>query len=228
MYRFLLALLLSSSTLLAQQQTSVDAVTFAKGIQQPGIQVFDVRTAGEFNTGHLPDALQADYTKKTEFNERVQYLNKTKPVYVYCLSGGRSSAAARWMRENGFQQVVELEGGINAWKQAGEPLTGVSEKKPQMSVATYEKAIQQKGWVLTDVGATWCPPCRQMEPVLEKFLRENKQVTLVKVDGGNDVELMKAIDAKGLPTFILYKDGKEVWRKQGVVELRVLTEALQR
>jgi rhodanese-related sulfurtransferase len=215
-------LMLTGITAMAQQQQAVDAAEFDKDIQQPDVQVFDVRTAGEFSTGHLPHALQADYTKKEEFKDRVQYLDRKKTVYIYCLSGGRSAAAAKWMRENGFANVVELEGGINAWKRAGKQLEGVAEKKPQLSVADYNKAVQAKGYVLTDVGATWCPPCKQMEPVLEKFFRQHPQVKKVMVDGGNDQDVMKSIDATRLPTFIFYKDGKEVARKQGVMELAEL------
>ncbi|MEI3798984.1 MULTISPECIES: rhodanese-like domain-containing protein [unclassified Chitinophaga] len=215
-------LMLTGITAMAQQQQAVDAAEFDKDIQQPGVQVFDVRTAGEFSTGHLPHALQADYTKKEEFKDRVQYLDKKKPVYIYCLSGGRSAAAARWMRENGFVNVVELDGGINAWKRAGKQLEGVAEKKPQLSVADYNKAVQAKGYVLTDVGAAWCPPCKQMEPVLEKFFQKHPQVKKVAVDGGNDQDVMKSVDATKLPTFIFYKDGKEVARKQGVMELAEL------
>lgn len=227
MRRFLLVamVLLAGSSLRAQQQQSENAAAFDKDIQQPGIQVFDVRTAGEFNTGHLPNALQADYTKKAEFKDRVQYLDKKKPVYIYCLSGGRSSAAAKWMRENGFDQVVELEGGINAWKQAGKPLEGVADKQPQLTIADYNKSVLAKGWVLTDVGAAWCPPCKQMEPVLEKFFQKHKQVKKVFVDGGKDQDVMKAINASSLPTFIFYKDGKEVGRKEGVITLEELERA---
>ncbi|WP_212002421.1 rhodanese-like domain-containing protein [Chitinophaga sp. HK235] len=228
MYRFLVTavLLCTGSALQAQQSNIEDAAAFSKDIRQPGVQVFDVRTAAEYNTGHLPNALQADYNNKAEFNERVKYLDKQKPVYVYCLGGGRSSKAAQWMRENGFNKVVELENGVNAWKQAGLSLEGVSEKKPQMTVDAYNKGIA-KGIVLTDVGAVWCPPCKQMEPTLVKFLQKNKNVTFVKVDGGNDTDVMKAIDAKGLPTLILYKNGKEVWRKQGVSTMEELNAALK-
>jgi rhodanese-related sulfurtransferase len=227
MRRFLLTamVMLTGNVLMAQQKQSEDAAAFEKDIQQSGIQVFDVRTAGEFNTGHLPHALQADFTKKEEFKDRVQYLDKKKPVYIYCLSGGRSSAAAKWMRENGFEQVVELEGGINAWKQAGKPLDGVADKQPQLSIEDYNKAALSKGWVLTDVGAAWCPPCKQMEPVLEKFFQKHTQVKKVFVDGGKDQEVMKAINASKLPTFIFYKDGKEVGRKEGVITLAELDKA---
>lgn len=205
-----------------------DAVTpdvFEKGMQQPGVQVLDVRTAKEFGTGHLPDALQADFTKKEEFYHRMESVDKTKPVYIYCLSGGRSSAAAKWMRENGYREVVELNGGTMAWKQAGKPLTG-STGGPQMSVATYDKAVAGGKWILVDVGADWCPPCRIMEPIVKQFVKENK-VKVLNVDGGKDTDVMKKINTATLPTFVLYKDGKEVWRKEGVASLEEFKAAMK-
>ncbi len=211
-YVALLGLLISVVSGASAQQ--VDVSVFQQSIQKKDAQVFDVRTAGEFNTGHLHNALQADYTKKGEFIERVQYLDKEQAIYIYCLSGGRSTAAAKWLRENGFREVIELKGGINAWKQAGLPVEGVADAQ-QMSVDTFHMAVAS-GDVLVDVGAEWCPPCRKMEPVIQAYLKENKQVRLLKVDGGRDREVMQAINATSLPTFILYRDGREVWRKQGV------------
>lgn len=198
---------------------------FQKGIRQPGVQVLDVRTAKEFKTGHLPDALQADFTKKEEFFDRLRFVDKNKPVYVYCLSGGRSAAAAKWMRENGYKEVVELAGGTMAWKQAGKPLTGAV-TAPQMTAAQFDKSVAGSGWVLVDVGAEWCPPCRMMEPVVKQFVEE-KKLKRVNVDGGKDTDVMKKIHAATLPTFVLYKNGKEVWRKEGTTSLEEFRAAMK-
>lgn len=199
------------ANVLSVQAQEVDATTFEKGIREEKVQILDVRTPGEFSSGHLHHALQADYTNQPVFKERVAYIDKQQPVYIYCLSGGRSAAAAEWMRKEGFRSVIELEGGINAWKKAGKPLDDVT-AIPEMSVDAFNTAIQS-GEVLVDVGAEWCPPCRKMEPVLQQYLRKHKQVKLLRVDGGRDQQVMQAIHAATLPTFILYKNGKEVWRK---------------
>jgi thioredoxin len=72
--------------------------------------------------------------------------------------------------------------------------------------------------VLVDFGAEWCPPCKKMEPVIAEFLKEqSEKVKLVKMDGGNEIELMKTLKVDALPTFILYKKGQESIRKQGVM-----------
>ncbi len=211
---------------LAVKAQTVDVQTFGNGMKAADVQLFDVRTAAEYRTGHLPGALQADYNNKKEFFDRVQYLDKDKPVYIYCLVGGRSGAAAKWMRENGFSHVIDLAGGINAWKQAGKPLEGAVAVK-QMDIATFTRSIAT-GVVLVDVSAEWCPPCRKMEPVIRQ-LRQQKSNTLqiVNVDGGTDADVMKNISATVLPTFIVYRNGKEVWRKEGIATLEELTTAIK-
>src|SRR5690606_1246391 len=115
MKRMILLTCLFLSAMAGNAQQTVSAGEFEKGMQQPGVQLLDVRTAKEFNTGHLPDALQADFTKNEESISRIGDLDKSRPVYIYCQSGGRSTAAAKWMRSNGYNDVVELKGGVMAW-----------------------------------------------------------------------------------------------------------------
>ena len=79
----------------ADSSLKVTADDFEKGINGKNAQVLDVRTAAEYNSGHIKNALQSDWTNPGEFNERIQYVDKDKPVYVYCLVGGRSATAAR-------------------------------------------------------------------------------------------------------------------------------------
>lgn len=80
-------------------------------------------------------------------------MDKDKPVYIYCLAGSRSAAAADWMRKNGFKNVVKLTGGMNAWKKAGKPVVGASTEK-QMTIEQYWSKIPGNKTVLVDFGAT--------------------------------------------------------------------------
>lgn len=207
---------------------SVNADEFEKGIANQQVQVLDVRTAGEFNSGHLKDALQADWTNQDQFHDRVQYVDKDKPVYIYCLGGSRSAAAAAWMRKNGFKNVVELQGGINAWKKADKPVEGVTSKK-QMTSAEYWSTINANKSLLVDFGATWCPPCVKMKPVVDELVKEKgNSFKLFPVDGGVNTDVMKEMNVDALPVFIIYKNGKEVWRKQGLVAKSELIEELEK
>lgn len=101
---------------------------FENGIAKADIQILDVRTMQEYQSGHIKNALQADWTNMDEFIYRTQSLDKSKPVYAYCLSGARSAKAAQWLKEKGYK-VYNLESGIAAWKREGKPLEGVSDVK---------------------------------------------------------------------------------------------------
>lgn len=224
-------LLLFSGILSCKGQTDssskVNPDEFIKKIANGQDQILDVRTAGEFKSGHIQNALQADWNNKAQFTERIQFIDKDKPVYVYCLAGSRSAAAAEWMRKNGYHTVIELEGGINAWKKAEKPLEGGSTEK-QLTIDEYWARIPKDKTTLVDFGARWCPPCVKMEPILAE-LQANKDLnfSLVKVDGGIHTDVMNALNIEPIPFFIVYKKGKEVWRKQGVVSKEELFKQLK-
>ncbi len=195
---------------------TINVETFQQGIQQNNIQLLDVRTAGEYKTGHLKNALQANYNNSKEFADRIQHLDKNKPVYIYCLSGVRSENAMQELKEVGFLNVYHLKGGINAWKQQNKPVEG-STSNTQMTEVEYQQKINAGSVVLVDFGADWCPPCVKMKPIIADILKAMPQVKLVNVDGGNNVNLTKKYEVEALPVFIIYKDGKQIWRKQGIV-----------
>jgi len=205
---------------------NVDANTFEQKINAGGVQVLDVRTAGEYSGSHLKNVMLADWTDKAQFAERTKYLDKNKTLLVYCAAGGRSGQAAEWLKEQGFKEVVNLQGGITAWNAAGKPVVREG-GAVELSTAAFNATISSNNLVLVDVGAAWCPPCRKMEPVLEALAKELQgKYTLLKVDGGNDATVMKEIGAAVLPTYMVYKNGKLSWKKEGIVSLQELKEAL--
>ena len=117
-----LLLMLISFSAAAQTKNVINADDFEKAVKEKGAQILDVRRPDEFKEGHLKGAIRANWQDQKEFLEQVGHLDKKKPVYVYCLSGVRSGKAADWLSENGFVQVTNLQGGIEAWKKAGKPL----------------------------------------------------------------------------------------------------------
>jgi thioredoxin len=214
----------SSCSNTAQTKGTVSPDEFEKGIQQKNVQILDTRTAGEYRNGHISGALQADWTNEQQFTDRTSHLDKNKPVYVYCQTGVRSGEAAIYLREQGFKEVVNMQGGLSAWRKNGKSLEAADVSKAQMSRSDYDLATNSQNIVLVDFGAEWCPPCKKMEPVLAEFMKEQgEKVKLVKMDGGNEIELMKTLKVDALPTFILYKKGQETIRKQGVMTKEELT-----
>lgn len=89
--------------------------------ENPEMILLDVRTPQEFNSGHLAEARHIDFYAD-DFANQLEKLDSSKRYVVYCRSGGRSSRAAKMMREMGFATVSNLEGGILAWQRAKLPL----------------------------------------------------------------------------------------------------------
>jgi rhodanese-related sulfurtransferase len=211
----------------AQTKENLHADDFEKGVAKGEVQILDVRTQPEYNSGHLKNAFLADWNNKKVFQERVAHLDKSKPVYTYCLVGGRSSAAADWLIANGFKEVYNLEGGIQAWKKSDKPVEGIQKVK-QISLNDFRKSIPAEKTVLVDVGAKWCPPCKKMEPVIEALKQSHGNAfTLITVDGGEQENLAKELNAESFPTFIVYKNGKEVWRKSGIATKEELAQQVK-
>lgn len=93
---------------------SVNEAEFAKTVADKKTQVVDVRTAEEYATGYIENAVNMD-VKSPDFDKLIASLDKSRVVAVYCKSGSRSKVAAKKLAEKGYT-VVELDGGITTWK----------------------------------------------------------------------------------------------------------------
>lgn len=82
-----------------------------------GLQIVDVRTPREIGGGKIGAALELDYTRPN-FVDKIESLglDKTKPVVVYCATGGRSERAAQLFLEQGFTTIYNLEGGFSSYR----------------------------------------------------------------------------------------------------------------
>lgn len=120
-FLLLLSILLFACTAPGQGSGSLDAAGFDARLTEQGAQLLDVRTAGEFQGGHLADARNFDWTNG-ELEAIAPKLDKSKPVLLYCASGRRSAAARDFLVKQGFTDVVDLSGGIGAWTSAGRPV----------------------------------------------------------------------------------------------------------
>ncbi len=78
--------------------------------------LLDVRRADEYAAGHLPGAALLDVTDSVAFAQGVEQLDKEKNIYIYCRSGRRSRKAASILTSKGFN-VIDMQGGYNAWKE---------------------------------------------------------------------------------------------------------------
>ena len=101
---------------------NADVNEFAELVADTNVVVLDVRTASEFAEGHLERAINIDY-RQDDFVEKAKAtLPLDKKIAVYCRSGRRSAGAAGKLGDDGYK-LVNLKGGIIAWKEANRPVT---------------------------------------------------------------------------------------------------------
>jgi thioredoxin 1 len=215
---FFLALLPGSGK--AQERNnanSLPAVEFSEKLNHTqNAQLVDVRTPGEFRNGHLKNALNIDW-KSDDFTEKAAALDKNKPVFVYCMSGPRSEAAAAKLQAMGFRSIYEMQGGMMKWRNSGLSEVKVS-ASAGMSLIQYKELLKSGTPVLVDFYAEWCAPCRKMEPYLKKMAAGMQdQVKVVRINADENTELCKALNVDALPVLKLYKNDKLVWDHSGFV-----------
>jgi thioredoxin 1 len=93
----------------------------AKMASTPNAQIIDVRTPGEFGEGYIKGAININY-QGDSFADEIAKLDKSKPTFVYCRSGGRSAESCSYMANQGFTTLYELDGGISSWQHANKPI----------------------------------------------------------------------------------------------------------
>jgi thioredoxin 1 len=214
-----IALFFASCQGVAQKEGTINKTIsptdFEQKLKLADAQLIDVRSPEEYADGGIAGSLNINYNS-ADFEDRISKLDKTKPVLVYCLSGGRSGNAANKMNEMGFKEVYNMQGGLVQWRSEGKTAGKVAEG---MTMENYSKAISQKGYVLVDFNATWCAPCKKMLPWITKLAEEKKdKLTLLKIDADQNARLLADKGIKGIPYLELYKDGALVWKQAGYIE----------
>lgn len=107
----MLSFLLSSCT---AQSNRLTADEFEQHLQHDNILLVDVRTPQEFAQGHLRGAVNIDIYNDN-FLSRMQSLDTTQTLLLYCHSGNRSKQALQMLEKSGFKAVYDLDGGILEW-----------------------------------------------------------------------------------------------------------------
>lgn len=187
--------------------------------------VLDVRTPDEFTSEHIDNAVNINWNSP-DFVSKTDSYDKSKPVFVYCLSGGRSKKAAAKLNELGFTKVYELEGGILKWKADG--MMKNSTKQIGMTQDDFNKLLHTDKKVLVDFYAEWCAPCKKMEPYLLKMQKElADKVTIIRIDVDKNKTLATQMKIDQLPIVILYQNHEVKWKNLGYIDEQDLKKQLQ-
>lgn len=97
-------------------------------------------------------------------------------------------------------------------------------------MSKFSELINQDQPVLVDFFADWCGPCKMMSPILKQVKDSlGERVSIIKIDVDKNQALAAKYQVRGVPTMLLFKNGKQVWRQSGVVQkndiINVITSA---
>jgi len=205
---------------------SIAAVNFAEKIKTTSqAAIIDVRSPEEFAGQHIDNAINIDWNGDN-FEGKIGKYDKSKPIFVYCMSGGRSKKAAEKLSELGFSKIYELQGGIMKWNAAG--LSVLSNKIIGMCSQEYNELLNTDKIVLIDFYAEWCAPCKKMTPYLLKMQKEMAdKVTIVRLNADENKTLISELKIDELPTLLIYKNNTILWKHSGFISEADLTKQLK-
>ncbi|MCO6494394.1 MAG: thioredoxin fold domain-containing protein [Bacteroidetes bacterium] len=211
---------------------TVDAATFKTLIEKEDGIILDVRTPQEVASGQIPNASTINLYDE-DFIKKINLMQKDKIIYVYCRSGARSAQAAQILSENGFDRIYNLQGGIGAWQSQGYTITAPTAKPDpnikSMTLSDFNELLKTEKPVLIDFHTVWCAPCVKMAPIIDQIEDEFGQKAVVKrVDVDKSKEVGEAYNIKGVPVFIIFKKGKQVWQHNGIIAKEEIVKELNK
>ncbi|MBL0303504.1 MAG: hypothetical protein IPQ23_17695 [Cytophagaceae bacterium] len=184
----------------------------------PEATLIDLRTPKEFSMAHIKKSINADFM----MNEFEEYFTSRFPkkttLFLYSQAEEDALNAAQYLSEIGYKGIVVLAGGFEKWVTGSKPYVS---KDPNFSATKifpldiYFKKIRENKYVLVSYFTEDCAPCKTMIPTLYNIDNQRTDLTVFRIDNDYNQTLKRRYDIQTTPTFVLYRDGRQVWRDTG-------------
>lgn len=94
-------------------------------------------------------------------------------------------------------------------------------------MGNFQDIVKGETPTLVDFFATWCGPCKAMQPVLDQLKTDmHEKVRILKIDVDKNQDVAEKFKVKGVPTFVLFRNGEIIWRQSGGMTLQTLKDKI--
>jgi thioredoxin 1 len=95
-------------------------------------------------------------------------------------------------------------------------------------MSKFREIIQSETPTLVDFYATWCGPCKTMHPILDQLKSDmGSKIRILKIDVDKNQAVADQFKVRGVPTFVLFKNGEVLWRESGAMELSIMKNRIK-
>lgn len=207
-----------------QQPTELEPREFSDTFAStPNALLIDLRSEREFAEGHIPDALNIDYNGPV-FKWRIDELDTTAAVFLYCGSGIRSTNAAEYVLTKGFASLTLLRGGFISWQK--EQLAQTPPEilpPPELTEKSFSRLLDLEHLVIVYFYVPWCGNCKGMGSALDELaIAYNGKVRVLRINTDRYKYLAAELGVEEGPVLQFYENGNLTGTLEGPVDRKAI------
>lgn len=199
-----------------QSQTLTIEAYGKKALETPGAQIIDVRSASEYAINHIKGAINIDLADSVKAQSLLAQLDPNKPTFTYSIREGRSVILAQRLKSAGFKEVYFMPGGIGAWVGAGFPLESTADASKSLDLEAYRQLVASHALTFVDISSIHCGSCKRLHPILDELEKAYPSIHILRLEMDENLQLVRDLKVKVLPTLLFYKSGELVWQHVGI------------
>ncbi|BDD03770.1 rhodanese-like domain-containing protein [Aureibacter tunicatorum] len=216
----LLAIINLTASCQEKKHKDIDVKQLNEILASNKVQLLDVRTPQELKRGKIEYAVNINVKDNDFISQAENTIDKNEPVYIYCHSGGRSATAARKLTQAGYENVINVDGGITDWIANGYAVN-LEEDNSSINmdkVNLFIKKLDNKPMTVVNFYATWCGSCKKNRPILDKLSTDFTQFEYIHLDVDKHPDIFKYYKLQAVPSLLIFKGSKMESQNDGLIK----------